>query len=91
MYHPLELNEHLAAALTMAADSKSALSLFTKEEESQTITRVRMRRVEELDEILCDAINRIADLMSEVLAHEAVKESTKRIQAHMKQGVSNLE
>lgn len=79
MYYPLELNEQLAIAIRAAAESKSALTVFAKKEESQIPERVSMDRMEELDEILCDVINRIAHLISEVIAYEAAMGSEERI------------
>lgn len=73
MYYPLELNEQLTNAIEAAVASKFALSVFARNEESQTIERISMHHIEELDEILCDVINRIAYLMSGVLADAAVK------------------
>lgn len=79
MYFPLEINEQLANAMRAAAELKVTISSFSYKEKNIVPLRVDISRVEELDEILCNVINRIAEITGDVLADDALAESKKRI------------
>lgn len=80
MYFPLEINEQLANAMRAAAEAKAEIGIFKKQEETYGEKRVDSKSVEELDEILCDVINRIASLSGCVMADSVVCESDKEIE-----------
>ena len=79
MYFTLEVNEQLASAMRAAAETKAEIGVFMKSEETNSAKRVDMRSVNELDEILCDVICRIANLSGCVMPDDVVSESNKEI------------
>lgn len=79
MYFPLEINEQLANAMRAAAEAKAEIGIFKKQEEKNNITRADMASIDELDEILCDVVCRIAGLTSSVMSACAIDESNKEI------------
>lgn len=80
MYFSLEINEQLASAMRAAAEAKAEIGVFKKQEETKSEKRVSMESINELDEILCDVVCRIASLFGCVMADDAVRESNKEIE-----------
>lgn len=79
MYFPLEINEHLANAMKAVVTAKTEIGIFGKKEKMIKEKRVSLELVNELDEILCDAITRIASISGCVMADDVVTESCKKI------------
>ena len=79
MYFPLEIIEQLANAMRAAAETKAEIGIFKKQEETKSEERVSMEAINELDEILCNVICRIADLSSSVISTCAIDECNKEI------------
>lgn len=79
MYFPLEINEQLAIAMRAAAEAKAEIGIFKKLEEKNNLKRADMDSIDELDEILCDVVCRIAGLCSSVISACAINESNKEI------------
>lgn len=79
MYFTLEINEQLASAMRAAAEAKTEIGIFMKSEEASSVKHVDLRSVNELDEILCDVVCRIAGLTSSVMSACAIDESDKEI------------
>lgn len=79
MYLPLEVNKQLVYAIRAAAELKSTISSFSKAEEKVYPQRIDLRQVTELDETMCDVINRIAKLISMIIASDALTESEKQL------------
>jgi hypothetical protein len=79
MYFPLEINEQLANAMRATAEAKAEIGVFMKSEEKNSTKRVSMESINELDEILCDVVCRIASLTSSVMSACAIDESDKEI------------
>ena len=79
MYFPLEINEQLASAMRAAAEAKTEIGVFMKSEEKNSTKRVSIESINELDEILCDVVCRIASLTSSVMSTCAIDESDKEI------------
>ncbi len=68
------------SAIRAAAEAKTEIGVFKKPEETKSEKRVSMESINELDEILCDVVCRIASLFGCVMADDAVKESNKEIE-----------
>lgn len=79
MYFSLEINEQLASAMRAAAEAKTEIGVFKKQEEVRSEKRINMESINELDEILCDVICRIASLTSSIISACAIDESDKEI------------
>lgn len=79
MYFTLEINEQLANAMRAAAEVKAEIGIFKKQEEAENIRRADIRSIDELDEILCDVVCRIAGLSSSIISACVVDESDKEI------------
>lgn len=79
MYFPLEINEQLANAMRAAAETKAEIGIFKAREEKNNIIRADIASIDELDEILCDVICRIAGLTSSVISACTIDESDKEI------------
>ncbi len=79
MYFPLEINEQLANAMRAVAEAKAEIGIFKKQEETRSEKRVCLESVEELGDILCDVICRIASLTSSVISACAIDECDKEI------------
>ena len=79
MYFTLEIDEQLANAMRAAAEAKAEIGVFKKQEEMRSEKRISMESINELDEILCDVICRIASLTSRIISACAIDESNKEI------------
>jgi len=79
MYFSLEINEQLANAMRAAAEAKAEIGIFKKQEETRSEKRVCLESVEELGDILCDVMCRIASLTSSVISACAIDECNKEI------------
>ncbi len=74
MYFPLEINEQLANAMRATAEAKAEIGIFKKQEETRSEERISMEPLNELDEIPCDIMCRIASLTSSVISACAIDE-----------------
>ena len=74
MYFPLEINEQLANAMRATAEAKAEIGIFKKQEETRSEERISMEPLNELDEIPCDIMFRIASLTSSVISACAIDE-----------------
>lgn len=63
-----------------AAEVKVEIGIFKKQEETRSEKRVCLESVEELSDILCDVMCRIASLTSSVISACAIDESNKEIE-----------
>ena len=79
MYFSLEINEQLANAMRAAAEAKAEIGIFKKQEEARNEKRVCLESVEELGDILCDVMCRIASLTSSIISACTINECNKEI------------
>lgn len=89
MYFTLTVNEQLANAMRATAEAKAEIGIFKKQEEANNIKRADIRSIDELDEILCDVVCRIAGLSSSVISACVVDESDKEIMNYSIKGNDN--
>ena len=79
MYSKLEINEQLENAMIAVAKAKVEIGIFKIQKEKNSIKRVDMNSIDELDEILCDVVCRIANLTSSVMSDFTIDEINKEI------------
>lgn len=75
MYFTLEINEQLANAMRAVAEAKAEIGIFQKSEAGS----IYAPSLDELNEVLSDAINRIANISGCVIAAIVIDESYNRI------------